>query len=224
MGKRIKPGFNSPFMKLKGLKQAEPAKTTSKTPAPRAPEPEPDEAKLFASAMSGVAPIGKGASRIEPVKRETSALPDDEQLALLELESLVQGKGEFRVFEAEEDYSGSAAGVSFALLTRLKEGQFSFRRHLDLHGMHRDEAKPAVVRFVTEARRDGERCVLVITGRGKSSPGGVSVLRETLPRWLSRQPLHAHILAFCTARQVDGGPGAFYVLLRRPGVRPFGVP
>ena len=224
MGKRVKAGFNSPFMKLKALKQAEPAKAApSRQPLP-APEPEKDDATLFASAMSGVARIGKGPSRIEPAKRETSALPDDEQLALLELESLVQGKGEFRVFESEEDHSGVAAGVSFALLTRLKDGEFSCRRHLDLHGLSRDEAKAEVVRFVTEARRDGERCVLIITGRGKSSPGGVSVLRETLPRWLSRQPLHAHILAFATARQVDGGPGAFYVLLRRPGVRPFGVP
>jgi DNA-nicking Smr family endonuclease len=224
MGKKAKAGFNTPFASLRGLKQDKPAKAAPARPPPPEPETVQDDATLFVSAMSGVAPIVKRTSRIEPVKRETSALPDDEQLALLELESLVQGKGEFRVFESEEDQSGAAPGVSFALLARLKEGQFAFRRHLDLHGMSRDDAKVAVTRFVTTARRDGEHCVLVVTGRGKGSPGGISVLRETLPRWLSRQPLHAHVLAFCTALQVDGGPGAFYVLLRRPGVRPFGVP
>jgi DNA-nicking Smr family endonuclease len=224
MGKKTKARFNTPFEKLRGLVGQKPDKLAASKRSPPAPPPERDDATLFASAMTGVAPLSEGRGRIEPVKREVSALPDDEQLALLELESLVQGKGEFRVFESEEEHAGIAAGVSFALLERLKGGQFSFHRHLDLHGMSRDEAKVAVTRFVSAARKDGERCVLVVTGRGKSSPGGVSVLRETLPRWLSRQPLHAHVLAFCTARQVDGGPGAFYILLRRPGVRPFGVP
>ena len=74
-----------------------------------------------------------------------------------------------------------------------------------------------LLRFIGGSRRGGEGCVLVVTGRGKRSPNGLSVLREALPRWLSRAPLNSHVLAFCTARRVDGGPGAFYVLLRRAG-------
>ena len=140
----------------------------------------------------------------------------------LELQSLVEGKGTFEIIDSEEALSGKAPGVSNEILERLRQGHFSFRRHIDLHGHSRDEAKEIVTRFVSEARRDGERCVLVITGRGKSSPTGISVLREALPRWLSRAPLSSHVLAFASARHVDGGAGAFYVLLRRPGVRPFG--
>ena len=221
MGKRKQQGFNTPFARVSLPKPV--VKDNQALEPPQEAAPAADDSVLFAAAMSGVAPLNKRSSRVEPAKRETSALPDDEQLALLELESLVSGKGGFRLFESEEDHSGVAPGVSFALLERLKDGQFSFHRHLDLHGMSREEAKTAIIRFVSEARHAGERCVLIVTGRGKSSPAGVSVLRETLPRWLSRAPLRPHVLAFCTARQVDGGPGAFYLLLRRPGVRPFGT-
>jgi DNA-nicking Smr family endonuclease len=116
-----------------------------------------------------------------------------------------------------------APGVNFALLDDLKRGRFAYQQCLDLHGMTRQAAHTEVARFISQSRcRDGATCVLVVTGRGKSSPGGTSVLRDALPRWLSRAPIRAHVLAFCTARAVDGGPGAFYVLLRRQGMKPFG--
>ncbi len=225
MGKREKAGFNTPFGKLKALAKPTPAPApVVKKVATPPPENIPD-ADLFRSAMSGVARLDKQPNRIEPPKRERSALPDDEQLAVLELQSLVEGKGDFRLYtETEEEHAGIAPGVSFELLDQLRKGQFSFHRHLDLHGLVRDTAKTVVERFIQEARRDGERCVLIITGRGKTSPGGIAVLRDILPRWLSRAPLKAHVLAFATAQQVDGGPGATYVLLRRPGVWPFGTP
>ena len=180
------------------------------------------ESDEFLRAMSDIAPIAAPKKRVEPEKRLESALPDDDTLALAELHALVEGDTPFHVVESEEFYSGAAPGVSHELVDKLREGAFSFRRHVDLHGFTRDDAKTALTDFIAAARRDGERCVLVITGRGKSSPGGISVLREALPRWLGRFPLRSHVLAFCTARSVDGGPGAFYVLLRRLGSRPYG--
>ena len=182
------------------------------------------ESDEFLRAMSDIAPISVPAKRVEPEKRLESALPDDDTLALAELHALVEGDTPFHVVESEEFYSGAAPGVSHELVEKLREGVFSFRRHVDLHGYTREDAKTALTDFIATARRDGERCVLVVTGRGKSSPGGISVIREALPRWLGRFPLRSHVLAFCTARSVDGGPGAFYVLLRRLGSRPYGTP
>jgi DNA-nicking Smr family endonuclease len=179
------------------------------------------ESDEFLRAVGRIAPIAAPKKRVEPEKRLESALPDDDTLALAELQALVEGDTPFHVVESEEFYSGSAPGVSHELVDKLREGAFSFRRHVDLHGYTRDDAKTALTDFIAAARRDGERCVLVITGRGKSSPGGISVLREALPRWLGRFPLRSHVLAFCTASSVDGGPGAFYVLLRRLGSRPY---
>jgi DNA-nicking Smr family endonuclease len=169
-------------------------------------------------------PLAHRKRYVQERARDHRAKPDDEQAALRELQDIVEGRGSFRVYESEEDHSGLAPGVSFQLLDELRHGRFAFRRYIDLHGLSRDQARASLQGFITGARRDDERCVLVITGRGRKSPGGLSVLREALPRWLSRAPLRAHVLAYCTARAEDGGPGAFYVLLRRAGVRPFGGP
>lgn len=190
-----------------------------------APPPAEDltDEELFLRAVGDTKPVAKGRTRVAPPKPPTREAQNDEELAVAELHALVDGQTPFRFTQAEEQVSGAAPGVSHELIRELEHGNFPHRRHLDLHGHTRDEAKTALLSFIVEARRAGERCVLVITGRGKSSPGGVAVLREALPEWLGRQPLRAHVLAFSTARAVDGGPGAFYVLLRKSAVKPSGT-
>jgi len=206
--RKPKGGFNTPFAGVSLPPPAEPAPETPPVALVDASD-ERTDAELFAAAVGGANPLRDERGRVEPAKRSESELPDDEQLALLELQELVDGKGAFEISESEEDMSGRAPGVSHDILERLRGGQFSFRHHIDLHGFTRDEAKIEVVRFISKARKNGERCVLVVTGRGRSSPQGIAVLRQTMPRWLSRAPLSAHVLAFCSARNVDGGPGAF---------------
>lgn len=110
---------------------------------------------------------------------------------------------------------GRAAGVSRETLAKLARGEFAVRSHVDLHGMALDDAKEAVDRFLVEHQKRGDRCVLVITGKGRNSRGQVAVLRERIPEWLARGPSARRVLAFVTARPCDGGEGAFYVLLRK---------
>lgn len=114
---------------------------------------------------------------------------------------------------------GRAAGVSRETIGKLSRGEFAVRSHVDLHGMALDDAKDAVDQFLAERQRRGERCVLVITGKGKNSRGQIAVLRERIPEWLARGPSARRVLAFVTARPCDGGEGAFYVLLRRDASR-----
>lgn len=219
---RRSQGFNTPFAKLKVPNKAPPAPRPP--PPPRDPEPPAlDDDELFLQAMHGVSPV-QGDGRIEPPKRRRAERPSDDEEVMQELERLVSGEGsfDFDVDTTGEMVWGKAPGVQRRIIDKLRKGQIAVRRHIDLHGYTREEAKERLVAFITESRRDDQGCVLVVTGRGLGSPQGVSVLRDALPRWLSRSPLTAHVLAFCTARRVDGGPGAFYVLLRRPGVRPFG--
>lgn len=224
MARRVREGFNSPFFKLELPKKPPPAPAKpAAVPAPRPKDDERDD-QVFLRAMSGVRSLETDERvRVEPPKTLERDVPDDDALALMELESFVRGERPFELSDSEELVWGAAPGVTLDLVHSLQKGEFAFRRHIDLHGMHRDEAHAALGEFVASSRKAGERCVLVITGRGLSSPDGVSVLKETLPRWLSRAPVRAHVLAFCTALGVHGGPGAFYVLLRRQGVRPFGV-
>jgi DNA-nicking Smr family endonuclease len=226
--------FNSPFRNLKLPESAAPAPKAAAAKTSRAASTAAkthdegggtvDDGDLFLQAMSGVTAVKKHeAARVEPAKTLERRGPDDEAMALMEFESFARGDSPFSLTDTEEFQYGLAPGVTHELLASLKRGDFAFRQHLDLHGLSRDEAHAALGDFVVLARRNNERCVLVITGRGKSSPDGVSVIKEALPRWLSRAPIRAHVLAFCTAQSVHGGPGAFYVLLRRQGQRPFGV-
>lgn len=229
--------FNNPFAQLKQQVQAQAttqaavrAQAAAKAQAERIAAQQAhatartaaSEAEAFLRAVAGASPLRPSVPRLAPDPTVERVRLSDDDLALAELQGLVQGHGTFRMHESEEMHFGLAPGVNFQLLDQLQAGHFAYRRHIDLHGLMREEAHLAVNRFVATARRDAERCVLIITGRGKSSPDGMSVLRTSLPRWLSRSPCKPHVLAFCTAQSVDGGPGAFYVLLRQPGVKPYG--
>lgn len=223
MSGRKKDALNTPFKGLKLTAKAQEKPAPKPQPQKSPPPAASSDSDAFLQAMSGVERLGGTRERIEPQKTLEKRGPTDDEMALMELRSLVEGDTAFALTESEEFVSGIAPGVTQELLRELAQGTYAFRLHIDLHGHTKDEAKSAVTRFVSEARRSNERCVLVITGRGKSSPNGVSVIKEALPRWLCRAPLRSHVLAFCTAKAVHGGPGAFYVLLRRQGTKPFGV-
>ena len=110
---------------------------------------------------------------------------------------------------------GSVIGLDPAVLGRLRAGRFSPEAHLDLHGQNTRQAFASLARFIRNAYLRGLRTVIVVTGRGKNSPDGTGVLRPLLPEWLCKDPFKRVVLAFCTARAADGGPGAVYVLLRK---------
>lgn len=107
---------------------------------------------------------------------------------------------------------GQFAGIDRASAERLKRGRYPVEGRLDLHGMTQEEAHRALSRFVAGARAAGRRCVLVITGHGRSSGG---VLKASVPRWLAEPELRDHVLAIAPAQPRDGGAGALYLLLRR---------
>ena len=94
---------------------------------------------------------------------------------------------------------------------------------LDLHGMTRDAAHGALSAFIRAGTARGDRCVLVITGKGSPRTDGESfmpdrstgILRAEVPRWLGEAGLSAHIVAWTPATAKHGGSGALYVLLRR---------
>jgi DNA-nicking Smr family endonuclease len=125
--------------------------------------------------------------------------------------------------DAGEALRGRAPGVTDGVMRKLQRGRFPFRKQLDLHGQQRERARAAVEAFIAASRRGDERCVLIVTGRGAGSRDNLGVLREALPGWLSTWPNRAHVIAFCAARRQDGGPGAFYVLLKHATASPGGA-
>lgn len=104
---------------------------------------------------------------------------------------------------------------------RLRRGQMKIEARLDLHGLNRHQAREALESFISKSVRAGKRCILVITGKGKSNAGvdhadweGLEpgVLKNSVPEWLSEL---SEVLKTAPAKPKDGGSGALYVLLRR---------
>ncbi len=166
--------------------------------------------------MAGVKPL-KADDRVVPSRPDRVVRPveDADMEAYAALADLVAGQGDFDISDTVEYVEGLANGVDRRLLKRLRQGDFAQQGHLDLHGLTREEARTAVERFLIESRVGRKRCVLLIHGRGLNSPDRVPVLKNALVVWLTRSGLAKQILAFATARPMDGGAGALYVLLRK---------
>ncbi len=83
---------------------------------------------------------------------------------------------------------------------------------IDLHGMTVAEAKPKLQEFIEACARGGRLCVRVVHGKGLGSGHRGPVLKQKVNRWLRQWD---PVLAFVSTRQIDGGTGAIYVLLKQ---------
>ena len=177
--------------------------------------PESDE-KLFKEAMEGVTPISRpnfverGLPPPLPEKPETRA----ETEPLLKLKDLVQHGMGFEVADTPEYIEGTLYRVPPDVARRLHQGDFSIQAYINLHRFKVAEAKEAFERFIKWAVSTGKTGVLIVHGRGLSSPLE-PVLKQKVVEWLTRGPWRKWVVAYATARSCDGGAGATYVLLRR---------
>ena len=179
------------------------------------PGPESDE-KLFKQAMEGVTPIPhpnfveRGLPLPPPEKPE----PQAEIEPLLKLKDLVQHGTGFEVADTPEYIEGTMYHVHPGIARRLHQGDFSIQADINLHRFKVAEAREAFERFVKWAVATGKTGVLIVHGRGLSSPSE-PVLKQKVVEWLTRGPWRKWVVAYATARSCDGGAGATYVLLRR---------
>lgn len=90
----------------------------------------------------------------------------------------------------------------------LRRGRLEPESRLDLHGLTQDGAYRALLGFLLRAQGEGQKLVLVITGKG-------GVLRGQLPLWLGQPDMRALVGGINSAHVKHGGAGAFYVLLKR---------
>jgi len=112
---------------------------------------------------------------------------------------------------------GALDGLNRRQAVALRRGRIAIDARLDLHGFTRREAAWKVAAFLSQSAHRGLRCVLVITGQGRSDPlaDPRGVLRYGLESWLNEPATRPFVLACVPARPKHGGQGAFYVLLRR---------
>jgi DNA-nicking Smr family endonuclease len=133
----------------------------------------------------------------------------DEQRVLLE--SISDDFDASSLLDTDDALSYRRPGVGLAVTRRLRQGEWSIQRQLDLHGLRTDEAREALGIFIREASKLGLRCVRVVHGKGLGSPGKSPVLKGRVQSWLVQKN---EVMAFVQARPADGGAGALVVLLR----------
>jgi len=127
-------------------------------------------------------------------------------------------KIEIKFWLTSEYIEGKAPGISRRIVKALREGKFAIKRTLNLRGMFVEEAKEAFEEFMKKAILNGDRCVLIIHGRGLSSKYE-PVLKNKVKEWLEKGPFRKYVLAYSSARPCDGGLGATYVLLSSKPIR-----
>lgn len=179
-------------------------------PAPAPPVA--DEIEAFLLGMGGTRPLARGSGRDVARAARVRTRPKEPGRGFAEL---LQENLEFSMLYSDEYLEGHVIDLDETLLNRLRAGQMSPEAHLDLHGLNSCQAFEAMRAFFRSAWFKGLRVVLLVPGRGLNSPNGQSILRQKLQTWLTQEPFKRIVLAFCTARPHDGGPGSIYVLLRK---------
>ncbi len=177
------------------------------------------ESKLFLQAMQDVTPIPNGKyleKTVKPYKPVMRQKNTDSEI-LTRLKRLVNCGEGFVVADTPEYMEGTGYNVNPEIMTALHRGDFSIQDHIDLHGLTVSKAKVQFNAFLKDSIRTGKRGILIVHGRGLSSPQK-PVLKLKVYEWLTRGPWRKWIIAFTSARAVDGGAGATYVLLRRQAV------
>ena len=175
-------------------------------------EIQPEDVDLFRRSVGEVDPIKHDGFYIKsrkprPIPRQTRA---DEQAVIAELAREIPSLE--TTIETGEELQFKRPGLQNRQFQKLCRGQFRIQAELDLHGMTIATARQALVAFLGGVRAKGQSCVRIIHGKGRGSRDGRPVLKGKLQGWLRQRN---DVLAYCSARPMDGGTGAVYVLLKK---------
>jgi DNA-nicking Smr family endonuclease len=170
------------------------------------------ESNLFQRAAGAVKPLPDKRHAVlkknPPTATEPMQYQRDEKAVLREAIS-----DEFDVstlLDVDDNMSFRRPGIGTDVTRKLRRGEWSIQRQIDLHGLRRDEAREQLGSFIRDACKQGIRCVRIVHGKGLGSPGKAPVLKSRVHSWLVQKK---EVLAFVQAKPADGGAGALVVLL-----------
>lgn len=175
-------------------------------------EDEPDDDRdLFLREMFQVEPL-KSSNRIPHKAKKHTDISLNQKKESARTHSIRDNFSDFPQEDCPELLQFSRGGIQNSLLKKLRTGKIPLEDRLDLHGMTVKQARRALGLFLDECEQSANRCVLVIHGKGYSSPDNKPVIKAHINHWLRQA---RSVLAFTSAQPPDGGAGAVYVLLKR---------
>jgi len=180
----------------------------SKPPA----NPEGDDGDVFEELFSNVTPLRAHGRVVHALPRRK---PIPEQRQRDERAALADSLSDHVAWDIDTETGDQLVylrnGLSRQTLRKLRRGHWVIQAELDLHGHTANEAREALVHFLNSCLRRDARCVRIIHGKGLRSKNREPVLKMKVANWLMQRD---EVIAFCQARQVDGGSGAVIVLLK----------
>jgi DNA-nicking Smr family endonuclease len=168
-------------------------------------QPGSDDTELFRQALDGVTPLPPS-DRIIHTPRPYRSSPGKQETTS-EIADYLSDHG--AGIEPRNEFLRN--GLNRMTLRKLRREHWPVQDSLDLHGLHRDEARKLLLEFIQQATQRGLRCVCVVHGKGWHSEGGEGILKVHARHWLAQIP---QVLAFCEAPLGLGGSGAVLVLLK----------
>ena len=107
---------------------------------------------------------------------------------------------------------------------KIKTGNTTKIRSIDLHGYTLEEANKAIEKFIIKSFEEKVNKLIVVTGKGIHSDverdpyvsKDLSILKYSVPEFISNnQNLNNLINEITDAKVEDGGSGAFYIFLKK---------
>jgi len=185
---------------------------------PKSVEHAADDAGEFRAAVADVKPLAPTGRSIE---LEPSVVKDGARPGIAALRERRDPAQELPLLPdtiAPEDAVGGGDALCFRRpgvrdqeMRKLRRGLYPVEDELDLHGLNQAAARDSLSDFLEINRNAGRRCVRIVHGKGYRSGARGPILKIAVNAWLKR---HSDVMAFTSARAIDGGTGAVYVLLR----------
>ncbi|MEF8793781.1 Smr/MutS family protein [Thiohalorhabdus sp.] len=176
---------------------------------------DPEEQAAFREAVADVQPLRTNRVIPDQPAPEPVAASRQQETEQARLD-LATGAADPVPEETGEEVFWCRDGLQAKVKRRLRAGHMPVEGAIDLHGMRVEEAREALGTFLHGALGRSWRCVRVVHGKGRGSPGGEGILRRKIQGWLSQRK---EVLAFASCPARDGGNGAVYVLLSRRSLR-----
>jgi len=175
-----------------------------------------EDRRVFREAMRGVRRLhaaGPVHHATRPKRRPRATFTRADRLAVL-ADSLADLRQPLApVIESGEEILYRGPRVSEQVFRRLRRGHYRVEAELDLHGLTAEQARRELKQFLAAALDRDVRVARIVHGKGLRSGQRGPVLRALVNDLLRRL---SAVLAFASAREVDGGSGACLVLLQPP--------
>ena len=163
-------------------------------------KPTPDESALFRQAIAKLRPSNNSSPR----KKQLIKTPDNNKERLF---SCCYSRNNYLEPINANDFLFFQRNLAQKTLRKLRQGQYNAEAILDLHGYTVDDAAIALEDLLVYCLDTGKRFIRIIHGKGSNA-----TLKTQLNSWLQDT---GDVLAFCSAKRLDGGTGALYVLLKK---------